>query len=297
MAGMRTIARRDRPVFARRPGWFAEWAFSYVVAVVLTVAFMGPFVWTVASSLKDAAEIQSYPPMLLPAVPQWGNYIRVWTEVPFGTWAFNSVLVATLSVTGAVLSSSLVAYSFARFRYPGRDVLFLLLLSTIMLPYEVTLIPTYLLFHYLKWLDTFRPLVVPAWLGGSAFGIFLLRQFFQTLPFDLDEAAKLDGAGHFRIYRDIILPLSGPALATLAVISFLGEWDSFIHPLIYLNSQSKFTLAIGLRYFQAVPDLYGDPTEHLLMAASVMVSTPPIILFFLAQRYFVRGIAMSGIKG
>ncbi len=301
MAEARALVRRTssarRPLYRRRRGRFAGRTLLYLCAVGLTLAFLGPFVWTIGSSLKTAAETQSYPPKLWPDVPQWANYALVWTRVPFGIWLFNSVLVAFLVVLGNVLSSSLVAYAFARFRFPGRELLFMLLISTIMLPYEVTLIPTYLLFHYIKWLDTFRPLIVPAWLGGSAFGIFLLRQFFQTLPLDLDEAAKLDGAGHFRIYREIILPLSGPALATLAVISFVGEWDSFIHPLIFLNSQSKFTLAIGLRYFQTLPDLSGDPTEHLLMAASTMMSAPPILLYFLAQRYFVRGIVMSGIKG
>jgi ABC-type glycerol-3-phosphate transport system permease component len=212
-------------------------------------------------------------------------------------WIGNSVLVTALSVIGTVLSSSLVAYSFARFRYPGRDLFFTVVISTMLLPVEVTIIPTYLLFHYIRWLDTLKPLIVPSWLGGGPFAIFLLRQFFMTIPLDLDEAAKLDGASHFTIYWRLLLPLSGPALATLAVISFIGHWNAFLGPLIFLNSPEKYTLAIGLRYFQTLTDLITEPTEHLLMGASVIMAFAPIILFFTAQRYFVRGIVTSGIKG
>ena len=287
-----------RPKALRRPSRLASQVFVHAGAVFLGCVFMGPFVWTVGSSLKHVSELQTYPPQLWPKVPQWRNYARIFQTVPYGMWVVNSFVVASLSVLGVVLSCSLAAYSFSRFRYPGREVLFMCVLGTMMLPSEVTLIPTYLLYYYVHWLDSFKPLIVPSFLGGSAFGIFLMRQFFLTLPLDLDEAAKLDGASHFRIYWNIIMPLSRPALATLAVITFIGQWDSFIQPLIFLNTQTKFTLAIGLRYYQESPDLdYSEPTEHLLMGAATMMALPPLLLFFVAQRYFVRGIAMSGIKG
>jgi ABC-type glycerol-3-phosphate transport system permease component len=227
------------------------------------------------------------------------NYAEVFELVPFGSWLWNSTYVALLSTFGSVVSAALVGYSFARFRYPGRDLIFLLTLSTMMLPIEVTLIPLYLLFSKIGWLDSYKPLIVPHFFGGGAFLIFLMRQFFMTIPKDLDEAARIDGAGYLRIFWQILIPLSIPALATAAILTFMGEWNSFIHPFIYLNTKAKYTIAIGIRYFQAVAGNVdsAEHREHLLMAASVMMTAPIIILFFVAQRYFVRGIVMSGIKG
>ncbi|NJN84957.1 MAG: carbohydrate ABC transporter permease, partial [Caldilineaceae bacterium] len=209
------------------------------------------------------------------------------------------VLVAGISTFGAVLSAALVGYSFARFRYPGRNILFMITLSTMMLPVEVTLIPLYLLFAKVGWMDTFKPLIVPSFFGGGAFLIFLMRQFFMTIPLELDEAARIDGASHLRIFFQILMPLSVPALATAAVLTFMGQWNAFLHPFIFLNTKSKYTLAVGIRYFQAVAGFSDDvePKYHLLMAASVMMTVPIIVMFFLAQRYLVRGIVMSGIKG
>jgi multiple sugar transport system permease protein len=189
-----------------------------------------------------------------------------------------------------------VAYSFARFEYRGRDLLFLVTLGTMMLPAQVTLIPQFVLFQKLGWINTLYPLWVPAWFGGSAFSIFLLRQFILALPRDLDEAALIDGAGYVRIYWSILMPLCGPALATLAVLTFIASWNDFVGPLIYLNSRETFTLAVGLNYFQSVPER-GVPLQHLLMAASLMTILPCIVVFFLAQRYFTEGIVLSGIKG
>jgi multiple sugar transport system permease protein len=214
-------------------------------------------------------------------------------------WTTNTLIVALISTFGAVLSSAIVGYSFARFRFPGRDILFILTLSTMMLPVEVTLIPLYLLFAKIRWLDSFKPLIVPSFFGGGAFLIFLMRQFIMTIPKDLDEAARIDGAGYLRIFWQIIAPLSIPALATAAILTFMGNWNEFLQPFIFLNDKNKYTLAIGIKYFQEVASNVDsmEHRQHLLMAASVMMTAPIILLFFLAQRYFVRGIVMSGIKG
>jgi ABC-type glycerol-3-phosphate transport system permease component len=272
-------------------------ALLYVVAVATSLLFLAPFYWTVASSLKHVTEIFLFPPTWAPAVPQWDNYAEVWRRVPFGIFTLNSITITTLSLLGTMLTSSLVAYSFARFRYPGRDVFFMVTLSTMMLPYEVTLIPQYLLFNQLGWLDTFLPLIVPYWFGGNAFSIFLMRQFFLTIPRELDDAARIDGANFLRIFWSVLLPLSGPILATLAVIGFINHWNDFLGPLIYLDTRTNFTIALGLRYFQNVAGLGGEPMHHLLMAASVTFTLPCIVIFFLAQRHFVRGIVLSGVKG
>jgi ABC-type glycerol-3-phosphate transport system permease component len=266
---------------------------------------MFPFVWSVSSSLKEADEIFLFPPTFLPSVARWGNYSNVWQLQPVGRWLWNTTLITVLSLLGAIGSSSLVAYSFAKFRYPGRDLIFMVTLSTMMLPMSVTLIPRYLLFHKLRWLNTFRPLVVPAYFGGGAFQIFLLRQFFMTIPNDLSDAAKIDGANSFRTLIQIILPLTKPALITLAAIYTLSRWNEFMGPLIYLSSPEKFTMAVGLKYFElagpggmaAAAVSKGLPVEHLLMAVSVMMTAPTVILFFIVQRYFVRGVVMTGIKG
>ncbi len=267
-----------------------------LVAILLAVIFMVPFVWTVSTSLKQVSELYDFPPSFVPEIPQWGNYARVWTRVPFGQWVMNTLIISIGATLGTVVSASLVAYSFARFRYPGRDLFFVVTLSTLMLPVEVTIIPTYLLFNFIGWLDTFAPLIVPSWFGGGAFYIFLMRQFLLSIPRDLDEAAKLDGANSLQILGYVLLPLAMPALTTMAVIAFIAHWNEFLGPLIYLNSPDKFPLSVGLRYFQNRGN-ETEPMEHLLMAAAVMITMPCLMLFFVAQRYFVQGVVMSGIKG
>jgi multiple sugar transport system permease protein len=269
---------------------------TYVVLLVLGLMFCFPFLWTLSSSLKTGPETQLVPATLLPEVPRWENYARVWTSQPVARWILNSTIIIVLSVPGAVLSGIVVAYSFARFDYPGRTFLFMLVMSTLMLPYEVTLIPQYLLFYQLKWIDTFAPLTVPAWFGSSAFTIFLLRQFFMTIPRDLDEAAVIDGASSFRVLWSIIVPLSRPALATVLILQFLQHWNDFLGPFVYLNNKNLFTMSLGLRYFQTVPEQLGEPKDHLLMVTTIIMTLPAIALFFAAQRYFVRGIVMSGLK-
>lgn len=271
----------------------------YLIAVSGSAVFMFPFVWTVLSSLKRGGELFRFPPTWFPEVPQFQNYPKVFEIVTWATWTWNSTLVAVVSTFGAVLTAALVGYSFARFRYPARDVLFIITLSTMMLPVEVTLIPLYLMFAEIKWMDSYKPLIVPSFFGGSAFLIFLMRQFFMSIPIDLDEAARIDGAGYVRIFWQILMPLSIPVTATAAVLTFMGQWNEFLYPFIFLNTKTKYTLAVGIRYFQAVAGFADDtePKYHLLMAASVMMTAPIIILFFLAQRYLVQGIVMSGIKG
>lgn len=274
-------------------------ALLYLIAIGGSMIFMFPFVWTVLSSLKTGSELFLFPPTWFPAVPQPQNYPKVFEIVPWGIWTWNSVLVATLSTFGAVLTAALVGYSFARFRYPGRDIIFMITLSTMMLPVEVTLIPLYLMFAKIGWMDSYKPLIVPSFFGGGAFLIFLMRQFFMSIPIDLDEAARIDGASYLRIFWQILMPLSVPVAATAAVLTFMGQWNAFLHPFIFLNTKSKYTLAVGIRYFQSVAGFADDvePKFHLLMAGSVMMTLPVIILFFVAQRYLVQGIVMSGIKG
>ncbi|MDE0141809.1 MAG: carbohydrate ABC transporter permease [Caldilineaceae bacterium] len=273
-------------------------ALTYAIVLALCVLFGFPLFWTAMSSLKTIPEMFSFPPILIPAAPQWANYWTVLNiDYPVGRWFINSVLIVVLTTFGTIVTSSLVAYSFARFEYRGRDILFMITLSTMMLPAQVTLIPQFVLFYKLGWVNTHLPLWVPHWFGGGAFAIFLMRQFFLTLPRDLDEAALIDGAGYFRIFWSILMPLCKPVLATLAIITIIASWSDFLGPLIYLNTPEKFTVSVGLQFFNAVPEVGGEPMQHLLMAACVMSMVPIILMFFFGQRFFVQGIVMSGIKG
>ncbi len=269
----------------------------YALAITGSIIFMLPFVWTIGTSLKPQTELYTYPPTFLPSEPRWENYLDVFRIAPFGRFLLNTVFVTTLSVFGQVLSAAAVAFGFSRFRFPGRNVLFTIVLATMMLPWHVTIVPSFLLFRQLNWINTFWPLIVPSFFGGGAFYIFLLRQFFLTIPRDLDEAAYMDGASSFQIFRSIILPLSTTALATAAIFAFIEHWNEFIGPLIFLNSEHLFTVSIGLRYFIASPFTGDVPREAILMAASLIVALPPLILFFVAQKYFVQGIATTGLKG
>ncbi len=267
----------------------------HLIAVLLGVMLMLPFVWAVIGSLKQVHEVRQIPPLWWPSVPQWGNYPDVWNVRYFTNWAWNSVFLTMIATAGTVVSSSLAGYAFARFRFPGRNLLFSVTLATLMLPGYVLLIPNYMLFWQLGWLNSYLPLTVPYWFG-SAFFIFLFRQFFMTIPIELDEAARIDGASYPRILWSIMLPLCGPVYATAAIIEGINQWNSFLRPLIILNRPESYPLSVGLRYFVVNP---GDnlPKDHLLMAAAVMMTLPVILLFFIGQRQFVRGVVMSGIKG
>lgn len=268
----------------------------YLLCVALGVLFMLPFLWTVASSLKEPFELFIFPPPFFPAALQFANYVTVFRDFPFTQWYANTFIVVILNTAGVLITSTLVAYGFARFEFRFRHALFILVIATMMMPPQITLIPRFILFDKLGWLNTLLPLWAPAWFGGTPFAIFLMRQFMLTLPRELDEAAILDGASHFRVFWEILVPLCKPALATLAIINFIAVWNEFLDPVVFLNSVNKFTIAVGLWYFQAQP-MVSTPTAHLLLAASVTSIIPPIILFFAFQRYFVRGVALTGLKG
>ncbi|MEZ4660361.1 MAG: carbohydrate ABC transporter permease [Caldilineaceae bacterium] len=271
--------------------------FVYACATIAAILFALPFLWTVGSSLKSVTEIFAFPPTLWPHEPRWANYADVFRIAPFGQFIYNTAFITAFAMLGQILSASAVAFGFSRFRFPGREALFFVVLSTMMLPWQVTIVPTFLLFRYLNWINTYFPLIIPSFFGGGAFYIFLLRQFFLTIPKDLDEAAKIDGASSVRIFWNILLPLAKPALATVAIFSFIEHWNEFIGPLIFLNSPEKFTVSIGLRHFTATPFESDEPREAILMAASLIVALPPLALFFIAQKYFVQGIVTTGLKG
>lgn len=229
--------------------------------------------------------------------PQWQNYVKAWApealDETFNRYLMNTVIITVVSIIGVIFSSTLVAYGFARFRFPGRNVLFLIMISTMMIPVQVTMIPTFILFKYVGWIDTFLPLIVPTFFGGGAFNIFLMRQFFMTIPFELDEAAKIDGCNYIQTFYIILMPLVKPALVTVSIFGFVYNWNDFLNPLIYLNSSSNYTLALGLQTFTT---MYGTD-YNLMMAASTIVLLPILIVFFFGQRYFIEGVATSGLKG
>ena len=272
----------------------------HVVLILLSCLFLFPLVWMISTSLKPEMETMAQPPTWIPSHAQWGNFHDAFTYgrkelgyIPFLVYGRNTVILCLLTVAGAVLSNALVAYAFARMRWPGRDLFFAITLATMMVPFPVIMVPVYGLFRSLGWIGTFRPLWVPAWFGG-AFNIFLLRQFFRTLPFELSEAARIDGCSEWQIFRQIILPLSKPALAVVALFTFMGTWNEFLQPLIYLQYQHTFTLSVGLQAFQSQ---HGGTQWSILMAASTMVIAPVIVIFFFAQKQFIQGIAVTGLKG
>jgi multiple sugar transport system permease protein len=284
-------ARTDTPTpshRARRPPWLHK-AFVYLLLLALSAMFFAPFLWLVLTSLKPEREIFNTG---LPSRLVLENYEKGIAHFPFALYLRNTLLICTVNVIGVLISSSLVAYGLARIPWKGRNLLFALLLSTMMLPSHVTMVPLFAVFKWLGWIDTFLPLTVPAFLG-NAFFIFLLRQFFLSIPADLTDAARLDGCSEFDIYRKVILPLATPALATVALFTFMNTWNDFLGPLIYLYDDRKFTLSLGLASFTSQ---YGSFWGQL-MAVSTIMTLPIILLYFFTQRTFIQGITMSGIKG
>jgi len=294
-AGHAVPSTGSRP--AIRPTYLLRRFGLHLIAILIGIILMLPFYWAVASSLKQVQEVRQIPPILWPKVPQWENYVVVWNVRLFTNWVTNTFFLTIVGTTGIIFSTSLAGYAFARFRFPGKPLLFTITMATLMLPGYVLLIPNFLLFWKLGWLNTYLPLIVPFYFGGfvGGFYIFLFRQFFLTIPHDLDEAARIDGASFPRIFWSIILPLSLPAFATAAIIEGIRRWNDFLLPLIILNKPELYPLSVGLRYFVLTPDT--QPKDHYLMAAAVLMTLPVVILFFLGQRYFVRGVVMSGIKG
>lgn len=253
-----------------------------------------PFGWMVRSSFMTIDQFYEDPPPFFPLPPNWSSYTEVWETGPIVWWIANSTIVTVLGVVVLTFVSAVVAFGFARTEYPIRDALFLLVISTMMLPQHVTIIPKVIIFRDLGWLDTLLPLTVPM-IGGSAFFIFILRQFFRTIPKELDDAASIDGASPLRIMFTIIFPLSKPAIATVAVFSFIGNWNEFFEPFIYLNTPERMTFAVGLRFFQA--GMWEQPQLHLQMAVALIAVAPIIVIFFFAQKHFIQGITLTGLKG
>jgi multiple sugar transport system permease protein len=277
----------------RRPARYVHGVLPHVLLIGFGVVMLTPLLWMVSTSLKPDGMEFDYPPQLIPATFTFDNYERGLTILPFARYFVNSLVVTGLATAGNVLSASLVAFGFARLRFPERDVLFVVLLATVMIPFQVTLIPTFILFKNLGWVNTFLPLTVPHFLGGGVFYIFLMRQYYMTIPYDLDDAARIDGANSLQIWWRILMPLSKPALGTVAVFSVLSSWNDFLGPLIYMNKPDLRTMALGLQFFVGQ---YGTRWNQL-MAVSVVTTIPMVILFFFAQRFFMRGIALTGITG
>lgn len=276
--------RRRRPLLRR--------GLSHAVLIVLGLLFVAPFLWLVSTSLKTDSQLFTLPPEWIPHPFAWSNYPRATRYIPYFLYLANSLYVTIFVMLGTVASCSLVAYGFARIRWPGRDALFVLVLGSLMIPTEVVLIPQYVLFRHLEWVNTFNPLTVPSLTGSPVF-IFLLRQFYLTIPEELSAAAKVDGASELQIYWHVILPLARPALTVVAILTFVSQWNSFLGPLIYLNDERLYTLALGM---------YGFFSAHgaewsLLMAAAVIMVLPVIIMFFVFQRSFIEGITITGLKG
>jgi multiple sugar transport system permease protein len=265
-----------------------KWAPVAVHAILLvsSLILLFPLAWMMITSLKPIEQTMAFPPTLVPRPFQWRNYLDAVTAIPFLRYTMNTLVVCTLGVVGAVLSNAMVAYSFARLTWPGRDMLFGLTLATMMVPFPVLMVPLYSVFRELGWIGTLKPLWVPAFFG-SAFNIFLLRQFFLRVPKDIAEAATLDGAGEFTIFWRFYLPLAKPALAVVALFHFIWAWNDFLGPLLYLTEQDTFTLSLGLQFYQSQ---HGGTQWHLLMAASTLAVLPMVILFFFTQKTFLRGI-------
>ena len=265
---------------------------AYLLLLTGSVVMLIPLVWLVRSSFMGLGQIFIFPPEWIPDPWHWDNYPKALTTIPFVRYFFNTLYILVPTVIGTLITASLAAFGFSRLQWPGRDWMFGILLSALMLPYAVTLIPTFLLWARIGLINTYWPLVLPDWFGGSIFYVFLLRQFFLTLPRELDEAAIIDGANPLQVLRHVVVPLSRPALITVGIFSALFEWNDFLRPLIYLNDSRQFTLALGLAEFTG---LYTSQW-HLLMAASTVVIAPVLVLFLFAQRYFIKGITLTGIK-
>jgi len=268
-------------------------AAAYVLLIVGAFFCLIPLYWTFITSLRPAGWELTFPPKWIPEYFLWQNYLAAWQSGPFLTYTRNSLTVTLLGTVGSLATSSISAFGFARLRFASRDVLFALILSTMMLPNWVTIIPKFVMFKELGWIDTLYPLWVPAWFGGGAFYIFMMRQFYLTLPVEMEEAARVDGASTLRIFLQITLPLTGPVLASVAIFSFIRYWNDFMGPLIFTNKVETRTLALGLRFFRNE----FTTSVNLMMCASMFMTIPVIILFFAAQRYFVRGVVTSGLAG
>ena len=288
-----TIRRTESHPAAVRARRLALASIRHAVLIVVAAAFLLPFIWMLGTSLKTNQQAIAYPPQWLPNPLHWRNYPDALDAAPILRYAANTARICLITIFGAIISNCLIAYGFARLEWKGRDAVFILVLATLMLPFQVTMIPLFLIFARIDWTNSILPLTVPAYFG-NAFFIFLLRQFFLRIPRDYSDAARLEGAPELRILWDIIVPLSRPAIITVALFQFLASWNDFLGPLLYLNDERKFTLSLGLANMSST---YGLSQYGQIMAAATMTVGPVVVAFFLAQRYFIQGIATSGLKG
>jgi multiple sugar transport system permease protein len=283
------LERTRRPI---RVGWLIGRVVIYVIVVLGAILFATPFIWMLSTSVKPGYEVFKVPPVWIPSKWEWDNYWAPWSNLPFLAFYRNTAIIAIFDIIATLASSSIVAFAFARMRFRGRDALFILVLSTMMLPSQVTLIPIYVLWSKLKLVNTLWPLMIPT-LFGSAFNIFLLRQYMMTVPLAMDDAARIDGASWFQIYSQILLPLSAPALGVVAIYEFTFRWNDFLGPLIYLNDPQNFTITLGL---QLLNSQYVTQTQQI-MAQTIISIIPVLVVFFVAQRYYLQGLVITGVKG
>jgi multiple sugar transport system permease protein len=288
---MEHVARIEARPVRRRHAAMLKRLGLHALLLAGSVVMLLPFVWMLSTSLKEPGDVFIYPPQWLPQPVAWENYRETVTIMPFGRFYLNSTIQAVSVTVLQLLTASLAAFAFARLRFRGRDLLFLLYLATMMIPFPVTMIPNFIIVRLLHWIDTFRALILPP--AFSAFSTFLLRQYFMSIPVELDDAARVDGASSFRIWWQIIMPLSGPALATLAIFTFLGQWNNFLWPLVVTNSEEMWTLPVGLASFQGQYSIQW----HLLMAGSVIAVVPILVIYLIGQKWFVRGITLTGMGG
>jgi multiple sugar transport system permease protein len=295
----RVARQAERKRGGIRLGRLVAQVLKYTVVILLAASYAFPLFWMVSSALKSDSQIYTVPPILIPNPTHWNNFVDGWTRLPFSTYAINSVFRYTLPVTIATLvTSTIVAYGFSRLRWPGRDTLFYVCMMTMMLPWQVTMVPLFITFKQLDWINSYRPLTVGS-LFGHPYFIFLLRQFFRTIPEELSDAARIDGTSELGILVRIILPLSVPALAVVALFRFVWAWNDYLGPLIYLNQDELFPLALGVQRLNRIATSMGTSGNAYphLMAVSTIVALPIILAFFLAQRTFIEGVSLTGLKG
>lgn len=275
-----------------RLGFWAGRVLIYALVLLGAALYMTPFIWMLSTSVKPGWQIYTIPPEWIPEVWEWQNYTIPWDKLPFALFYANTTIITVSGILGTLASSSLAAFAFSRMRFPGRDILFLIVLSTMMLPNQVTLIPLYVFWVKLQLVNTLWPLIIPSFFG-SAFSIFLLRQYMLTIPLEMDDAARVDGANWFQIYSRIMLPMAAPALGVVAIFSFTAHWNEFLGPLIYLSDTEKFTVSLGLQLLNSRYNLEVQQT----MAQTIIAVIPVLIVFFVAQRNYIQGIVVSGVKG
>ena len=282
----------DWPLFWHKVSQFFGRIGLYIILAIGALIFSMPLLWMISTSVKPDSLVYNIPIVWIPPTFEWSNYIDGWKILPFNLFYLNTTFLTIVNIIGLILSSSLVAFGFARIRFWGRDIIFIILLSTMFLPQQVTLIPIYLFWSKLSLVNTFWPLIIPEWMT-NAFNVFLLRQFFMSINTELDDAARIDGAGWFTIYWRILMPLAKPALGVIAIMAFAWNWNNFLAPLIYLNETKKFTIAIGLRLFQT------QQSQHIpeTMAMTLIATIPVLVVFYIAQSKFIQGIVISGVKG